>query len=328
MKLACVEGVLEALQDTSLKKDLEKEFDQRMAKMLIHNLDINGLLCKEPHVSVLHLLNIEAVEVYPHIYKVRRVLDPRLSDIRRDDLVLKPQLFVPEEINGKQLRQNVSLNIVRINNVEVQMFKKDIRLDLNNAQDEELEQCARDRGMAYIKVYDFHREARGGSSVWQDCGDGVILDLRNNKGGKLSDMRKAFIKIFKPYQLKGMAYPTEKIINFVVTGEKSAKRPRVAILMNSCTASSAEIFIRLCKHYFGAVLIGTETYGKNVICKNIQMDGFSFSLPQYKYRIAGMKTETGGIVPDICMLDMEILEQRNIMKLCDRIWEEQKYVEI
>lgn len=328
MKLACVEGVLEALQDISLNRDLEREFDRRMAKMLINNLDINGLRCKEPQVSVLHLLNIDAVEVYPCIYRVRRVSDPGVLDIRRDDLVVNPQFFLPEEINGKQLRQNVSLNIVRIRNDEVQMFKRDIRLDLNNARDGELERCAGDRGMTYKKIYDFHREAYGGYDVWQDSGNGVLLDLRNNKGGKLSDMRKVFVKIFKSYQLNGTAYPSEGIINFVVTGEKGAKRPRVAIIMNGCTASSAEIFIRLCKHYFGAVLIGTETYGKDVICKNIQVDGFSFSLPQYKYRIAGTKTESGGIAPDIRMPDMEWPERGKIMEQCDRIWEERKYAEI
>lgn len=258
----------------------------------------------------------------------RHHLNREGRELRRDDLVVNPQFFLPDEINGKQLRQNVSLNIVRIRNAEVQMFKRDIRLDLNNARDGELERCAGDRGMTYKKIYDFRREAYGGYDVWQDSGNGVLLDLRNNKGGKLSDMRKVFVKIFKSYQLNGTAYPSEGIINFVVTGEKGAKRPRVAIMMNGCTASSAEIFIRLCKYYFGAVLIGTETYGKDVICKNIQVDGFSFSLPQYKYRIAGIKTESGGIVPDICMPDMEWPERGEIMEQCDRIWEERRYAEI
>lgn len=41
-----------------------------------------------------------------------------------------------------------------------------------------------------------------------------------------------------------------------------------------------------------------------------------------------MKTESGGIVPDICMPDMEWPERGEMMEQCDRIWEEQRYAEI
>ncbi len=328
MKLVCVEGVLEALGDLGVEQDLEREFDQRMAKLMVNNLDIRYLVCKESQVSALHLLNIEAVEVYPQIYKVRRVLDPKYSNIRKDDLVVKPPFFLPEEINGKQFRQDISLNIVRIKNADVHMFKMDIRLELNNVEDRELVKCIRDRDMTYIKVFDFYEDAHSDKNIWQDNGRGVVLDLRNNKGGKLTDMRKVFGKIFKSYQLTGMAHPAEKVIDFAVKGEENAPYPKAAIIMNSCTASSAEIFIRLCKFYFGAVLIGTETYGKNVICKNIQINGFSFNMPQYRYRIAGVEAEDGGIAPDICLQDTEKSNWEDIMSQCDVMWKGCLYAKI
>lgn len=119
-----------------------------------------------------------------------------------------------------------------------------------------------------------------------------------------------------------------KALDFAVKGEENAPYPKAAIIMNSCTASSAEIFIRLCKFYFGAVLIGTETYGKNVICKNIQINGFSFNMPQYRYRIAGVEAEDGGIAPDICLQDTEKSNWEDIMSQCDVVWKECLYAKI
>jgi len=321
MKLFCVEKVLNTLESIPVEINLEKQLDNKIAKILINNLGINYLLCKEEQVTSLSLLNIDAVEVYPEIYKVVRVLDLKYSDIKNGDLVIKPQCFLPKEINENQFCQNVCLNIVRIGEGDVQMFKKYIRIILDNTENNDIKIFTKEKGITFFKIFRFEGNIYNRQGGMHDR-NSLILDLRNNNGGRLTDMKNMFENIFESYHLMGRVYPMKGFINFTVRGEENSQCPKVIIIMNSQTASSAEIFIRLCKFYFHAVLIGTETFGKNVICKNVEMDGFSFSIPQYKYKIEGREIDDKAIVPDFWLQDIDSSGLRKILPQCDEIWGE------
>ena len=57
------------------------------------------------------------------------------------------------------------------------------------------------------------------------------------------------------------------------------------ILCNSATASSAEVFINCLQRYGDCVVIGTETYGKNVACVSKCYYNTKLSIPIYNIKV-------------------------------------------
>jgi len=148
---------------------------------------------------------------------------------------------------------------------------------------------------------------------YKDESTGLILDLRDNKGGHIIPARafaqKHFIKegihkvgtnvqLRKEGGLKSVkvnAYPEE--------GEKYEKP--IAILISGKTFSSAERFVAVMKSGTDCVTIGTETFGGSAhpIKHLIEYDGdkYVLGIPRWRFYLEGKEKpiEETKIKPDI-----------------------------
>jgi len=143
----------------------------------------------------------------------------------------------------------------------------------------------------------------------QEKVDGVIIDLRNNGGGALSeaiDVTGLFIEKGPVVQVKnteGYVEVDRDVDPSIVYGGP------LAVLVNRFSASASEIFAAAIQDYGRGVIVGEQTYGKGTVQNLIDLNRVARSnLNQYGqlkltiakyYRINGGSTQNLGVVPDI-----------------------------
>ncbi len=148
--------------------------------------------------------------------------------------------------------------------------------------------------------------------------DGIILDLRNNGGGSLSDvveMAGLFIKDGPIVQVKsrgGAPYIWKD------TDTRIQYDGDLVLMVNTLSASASEILAAAMQDYSRAVVVGAPTtFGKGTVQRIIDLDDFvgdSYSdvkplgalrlTTQKFYRINGGATQLKGVVPDIILPDV------------------------
>jgi len=183
----------------------------------------------------------------------------------------------------------------------------------------------------YIYLPDFYAnfEDRNGRRCATDVGieieklkkeevDGIIIDLRNNGGGSLSDvveMTGLFIKDGPIVQVKSRGgMPTllkDNDSRIQYDGE-------LLLMVNTLSASASEIMAAAMQDYERAVIVGApSTFGKGTVQRFIDLDDFvngSYSdvkplgslkiTTQKFYRINGGATQLKGVIPDIILPDL------------------------
>lgn len=140
---------------------------------------------------------------------------------------------------------------------------------------------------------------------------GIIIDLRNNTGGSLSDcvdIAGLFIDRGPVVQVKGR-YGAPQVLSDNKSG--ALWDGPLVIMVNNYSASASEIMAAAMQDYGRAVIIGTTTYGKGSVQRFEDLDPFvpgqndikplgSVKLTTSKfYRINGGATQLKGVVPDI-----------------------------
>jgi carboxyl-terminal processing protease len=139
--------------------------------------------------------------------------------------------------------------------------------------------------------------------------DGLVLDLRNNGGGSLSeaiDLTGIFIKNGPVVQVKNSANKVEvgsdDDPSIVYNGP-------LVVLTNRFSASASEIFAGAIQDYSRGVVVGESTYGKGTVQTVIDLDKFikdpDNEVGQLKltfqkfYRVTGSSTQHRGVMPDV-----------------------------
>ncbi|MEO8854088.1 MAG: carboxy terminal-processing peptidase [Ginsengibacter sp.] len=149
--------------------------------------------------------------------------------------------------------------------------------------------------------------------------EGIVIDLRSNGGGSLSDvvdMVGLFIKGGPVVQVKGRdgapSVLSDKNKEVLYSGP-------LAVMVDELSASASEIFAAAIQDYHRGIIIGSSsTYGKGTVQRNVSLDPQSENpflnqpsegLGDVKltfrkfYRINGGATQLKGVVPDIIIPD-------------------------
>lgn len=128
----------------------------------------------------------------------------------------------------------------------------------------------------------------------------LIIDLRGNTGGFLS----AATKISELFLKKGeVIYSLNEQLGTKVTYDETeeSRNYKVFVLVNEGSASASEILAAALQDSYGAILVGTTTYGKGKVQKTNKMNDGTM----YKYTSAKWLTPKGecidgvGLKPDI-----------------------------
>ncbi|MEH0155821.1 carboxy terminal-processing peptidase [Limibacter armeniacum] len=149
----------------------------------------------------------------------------------------------------------------------------------------------------------------------QEQVEGVMLDLRNNGGGSLSDavkMAGAFIDKGPVVQVKSKTNRAQALPDTESGVEYDGP---LVIMVNRFSASASEILAAAMQDYGRAVIVGSKTFGKGTVQRFIDLDRLS-RMDEYKpfgalkltvqkfYRVSGGATQVKGVEPDVHLPDM------------------------
>ena len=131
---------------------------------------------------------------------------------------------------------------------------------------------------------------------------GLILDLRNNPGGLLSQA----VKICDEFIYEGLIVYTQgrnegQQMQFSAHPNKKPHNYPIIILVNGGSASGSEIVAGALQDHNRAVILGTTTFGKGSVQTIIPLDdgaGLRLTTARY-YTPRGTSIQATGIVPDV-----------------------------
>jgi carboxyl-terminal processing protease len=145
----------------------------------------------------------------------------------------------------------------------------------------------------------------------QDDVDGVVIDLRNNGGGSLSEA----IELTGLFVGKGPVVQQRGADGKVEVGGDDLPTPAwtgpVGVLINRGSASASEIFAAAIQDYGRGVIVGEPSFGKGTVQTVVNLDKAAHnSKPKFGelkltiaqfFRVNGGTTQLRGVTPDISL---------------------------
>jgi len=130
--------------------------------------------------------------------------------------------------------------------------------------------------------------------------DGLVIDLRNNGGGSLTEaiqLTGLFIKKGPAVQVRGL---NNRVRVFDDRDSSIAYHGPLAVLVNRMSASASEIFAAAIQDYGRGIIIGNQTFGKGTVQSVRPLSHGHLKITEAKfYRISGGSTQHKGVIPDI-----------------------------
>lgn len=232
----------------------------------------------------------------------------KIITIVRDKVKLEDQKAKKELIKYQQNGRDVKLGVITLPNfyIDFEAYQK---------QDPNYTSTTRDVA-ALIK------------ELQAESIDGLVVDLRNNGGGSLSeaiDLTGLFIKNGPVVQVKSS---NNKIDIYSDDDQSVLYTGPLVVLTNRFSASASEIFAGAIQDYNRGIVVGESTYGKGTVQTVLDLRRFiqdkepvgELKITYQKfYRVTGSSTQHKGILPDInlptALEPREFSESANISAL-------------
>jgi len=165
-------------------------------------------------------------------------------------------------------------------------------------------------GIGYVRITTFSEQTTPGlmdavDDFFREEGDGlkgIVLDLRNNPGGLLTEavsVSDAFLEEGEIVSTRGRNADQGSHV-YAKPGDIARGLPMV-VLINSGSASASEIVAGALKDHKRAVILGTRSFGKGSVQSVIPISSSSairLTTARY-YTPSGVSIQARGIVPDI-----------------------------
>lgn len=153
--------------------------------------------------------------------------------------------------------------------------------------------------------------------------DGLVIDLRNNGGGHLTEataLSGLFIDNGPVVQLRNANGRISRLDDPDPVPRVAYDGP-LAVLVNRYSASASEIFAAAIQDYARGVIIGQQTFGKGTVQNLYSLDQYvrrpedeglgqlTLTIGKY-YRVTGESTQHRGVSPDIALpspIDAELV---------------------
>lgn len=223
----------------------------------------------------------------------------------------------------------VRLNVIPVDAVSessatiINITRDTVKLEDQSAKKEVIELSYNDRNYKIGVIdlptfyFDFEAAARGDEDfksstrdvralleeLKNESVDAVVVDLRNNGGGSLSEANQLvglFIETGATVQIRYSGIRNGFTRSFGDNDPEVAYSGPLAVLVNRTSASASEIFAGAIQDYQRGVVLGSQTFGKGTVQEIIPMDYGQVKLTRSKfYRISGASTQHRGVIPDI-----------------------------
>lgn len=146
--------------------------------------------------------------------------------------------------------------------------------------------------------------------------DGIILDLRNNPGGLLSQAIGTvdlFVDNGVIVSQKGRDKSTEE--KFSATASSTLTKKPVVVLVNAGSASASEIVSGSLQDHKRAIVIGEKTFGKGSVqavlpITNDRSENIKLTIAKY-YLPSGRTIQAKGVTPDVIAYSGEVPQDTN-----------------
>ena len=221
-----------------------------------------------------------------------------------------------------------------ISDKEISLTRGQVKLEEQAAKSEVITvpREGRDWTIGVIEVPSFYRDYRALSNGDKDYTsttkdvkrlieeleiqgiDGLVIDLRNNGGGHLTEataLSGLFIDNGPVVQLKNAGGRISRLDDPDPVARVAYNGP-LAVLINRFSASASEIFAAAIQDYERGVIIGQTTFGKGTVQNLYSLDQYlqpegdkgygqlTLTIGKY-YRVTGESTQHRGVDPDIVL---------------------------
>ncbi|OGE20365.1 MAG: hypothetical protein A2V51_03370 [Candidatus Dadabacteria bacterium RBG_19FT_COMBO_40_33] len=138
--------------------------------------------------------------------------------------------------------------------------------------------------------------------------NGIILDLRNNPGGLLTqavEVADEFIDEGLIVRVKGRV--EDQSTEYYATKKDNTPGYPIIILVNKGSASASEVVAEALQDKKRAIILGTKTFGKGSVQSIIKLeDGSGLKLTTAKfYAPSGRSINQVGVIPDVIVEDSQ-----------------------
>ncbi len=257
------------------------------------------------------------------------------ADLKAGDLITKVEDLVVskdtyqecvDKLKGEK-DTTVNITITRENDMVMEKTLTRAEINSNNVSSEVLE-----GNIGYMKIWSFDNDIyKQFKEQYDDLKSknitGLIIDLRNNPGGLVSDTAEIAKLLLPKCDIVRLVYRDGREKVYKCDGTNEINVP-LALLVNSRSASAAEILSGAVKDSGKGVLIGNKTYGKGIVQTIEPLDGngaLSITTAKY-YTASGVEIHKNGIEPNITVDLPEDLKD-NIAIPKDRDTQLQKAIE-
>ena len=149
------------------------------------------------------------------------------------------------------------------------------------------------------------------SNLENDDIDALVIDLRNNGGGHLTEataLTGLFIDNGPVVQLRNANGRISRLDDPDPVPRSAYNGPLI-VLVNRYSASASEIFAAAIQDYERGIVVGQQTYGKGTVQNLYALDQYvrrnqdelgqlTLTIGKY-YRVTGESTQNRGVIPDI-----------------------------
>ncbi len=130
--------------------------------------------------------------------------------------------------------------------------------------------------------------------------DGIIIDLRNNGGGSLTEATMLTDLFIDPGPVVQIRESDNRVSRYNRSRFKARYRGPMIVMVNRLSASASEIFAGAIQDYNRGLIVGSRTFGKGTVQSLTPVVEGRLKLTESKfYRVSGDSTQHRGVVPDI-----------------------------
>lgn len=172
-------------------------------------------------------------------------------------------------------------------------------------------------GYGYVRLASFNENAASDIARHLDKLEkngklkGLVFDLRSNPGGLLDQaVEVSSLFIGDPNSVIVSTIPrnkSEKTVKYAVATSHTRPDLPVAVLVNSSTASAAEIVAGALQDHNRAIVLGQTTFGKGSVQSVIDLGsdmGLKLTIARY-YTPSGRSIQEKGVRPDVMIEDFD-----------------------
>lgn len=205
-------------------------------------------------------------------------------------------------IKGKS-GSKVKIMIKRGNVTKTVTVKRGI-IEIENVTSHFLEENGKKIGYINVAVFasnTFKQFRKNLSRMEKKNAEALIIDLRDNPGGHLSQTRDILSMFFDKKTVLYELQNKNKVYKIYSSSNDTRNYP-IVILVNGNSASASEVMASCFNdNYKNATIVGTKTYGKGTVQQTVKLSsGTSFKYTTEKWLTSKGKTVDGvGINPDI-----------------------------